>query len=732
MSTFSVPTATAPPSTDLSGQLLEGLLGNNWYDLQVGSDGLTSLFYHMIGTVNVTVVTIIASYLSYVVLVESMGTASEGKVGGKHDLMWTPLRMGYSIAMSAPVTQVGACVGQILLLYCVAGSINAANTLWNAGLDFFEETGMTTIVSELPPALKDEFDNAGQAMFEAQVYQKVAEIMAERQGKDTTSTCDYNYDEDSGEHVLSFTFPEGTPTSSKFLGKITIPAEENDPVAIARVNGLMSAYVKMGAAADSAAHGIQPGSGFMEDAEKAYSAGVNTALQNVGSTYSDSAVMQEIRAFADEGRLLGWFAAGAYTMQVARLQEKVNDTLFSVPEVVPPQSEKFYSVLSDPLYNDLTTVTHVASAALTKEYADSLDSESPDGFWEEFKEILSLRIAPRTLINMLSKGDPFLTFAYFGEAIMACATTAITTYAVLYGTAAAAETMANVAGDSVLAKAAGALSFGIGTMINGGVRGTASGAKATMGFFTLPIIVGGSALFMLGFFAAYALPALPFFYWVYAVMGWVLLVIEAMVAWPFWMLGHAFSKQHGFAGESAKQGYMLFLEIMIRPALMVLGLAFSYSAMTVVGQFIGKLLLVFMDSTYYNDSSIIATVASPISSIAMLIIVVIVYWKVMHMFFTRGVAHLPRNVTKWIGGSGSMTQAEQQAGDTHRTLVAGMNRTGTAAAQGIQAGKNHMKMNEVLNQDEGDGENENNLSDPHMPKETPGKRMNTSDKDEQA
>ncbi|OEU68674.1 MAG: hypothetical protein BA863_01730 [Desulfovibrio sp. S3730MH75] len=194
-------------------------------------------------------------------------------------------------------------------------------------------------------------------------------------------------------------------------------------------------------------------------------------------------------------------------------------------------------------------------------------------------------------------------------------------------------------------------------------------------------------LLIVGVFAAYGLPALPFFYWIFAVMSWVLLVIEALVAFPFWMLGHALSKQHGFAGESAKQGYMLFLEVMIRPPLMVFGLVFSFAAMTVVGKFIGKLMMVFMDATYYSDSSFVATVASPITSIAMLIMTVVIYWKVMHMFFTRGVAHLPRTVTKWIGGSGSMTQAEQQAGESHKTLVGAFQKGKSAGSRLVRGNR---------------------------------------------
>ena len=171
MPSFNVPTSATPAAGDLSAELMERLFGQNWYNLQAGSGQLAPLLYHMLGTVNMVCLTFIGAYMSYVVLVECLGTASEGKVGGKHDLQWTPLRMGYSIFMSAPVTNIGASLGQVLLLAAVGISINAANAIWTEALDFFSESGMTTIVADVPSTLRDEIDTASEVMYIASTLQ---------------------------------------------------------------------------------------------------------------------------------------------------------------------------------------------------------------------------------------------------------------------------------------------------------------------------------------------------------------------------------------------------------------------------------------------------------------------------------------------------------------------------------------------------------------------------------
>ncbi len=76
----------------------------------------------------------------------------------------------------------------------------------------------------------------------------------------------------------------------------------------------------------------------------------------------------------------------------------------------------------------------------------------------------------------------------------------------------------------------------------------------------------------IGFILYYILPFLPFMYFFFAVGGWVKGIFEAMVGAPLWALAHLRIDGDGIPGKSALSGYILMLEIFIRPILTVFGL----------------------------------------------------------------------------------------------------------------------------------------------------------------
>jgi len=688
MSSFSVPTSSQPPATDLSGQLLEALFGNNWWNMQAGTDGLAPLLYHMLGTINMMCLTFIGAYMSYVVIVEALGTGAEGKIGGKHDIMWTPLRMGYSIFMSAPVTTIGASIGQVILLAAVGYSVSGANMLWNSSLDFFQETGLTSIVAQVPPTLHDEINDASKAMFAVQVVQAYADrkfetddidivykFVPEEEGVwDKVSSLweEGGTKPQRGTHVLSYSLPSKAGFPEGSLGAIRIEGEKNDPVQLARIKGLQSAYNVIKPYAVAVADKVQPSAGFLHNAENAYEAAVAPELAKIGSTYSDTEVMKNIKSFATEAKTLGWMAAGTYTMKLARLQEKVNDQLFKKPDVVYPDYEMIVERLTDPNYNGFKDVIKIADTTLKVETYGSFEGSKEIGtdddtaWYSDIWNVLRGRIVFNYFASNLSKQDPMLFLSNFGSNL-------------LDGSIAIWGLSTAFSGSLGAAKGAADSFWGSLT----GVAPTATGALNKTWNFIMPFLTMGIvALFLVAVTLAYGLPMIPFFYWAHAIVGWVLLIVEGLVAMPFWMIGHTISQKHGFAGEKGGAGYILLLEVMIRPALLVIGLCFSFAAMSAVGQTLGALVVLAADNTFTGMFGAGGAAATGfITNLVLSFMVCLIYWKVTHMFFTRGVAHLPRNVTKWLGGSGSMTQAEQEAQSTSNMFVAGIQKVGDARPQ---------------------------------------------------
>jgi hypothetical protein len=84
-----------------------------------------------------------------------------------------------------------------------------------------------------------------------------------------------------------------------------------------------------------------------------------------------------------------------------------------------------------------------------------------------------------------------------------------------------------------------------------------------------------TAILMPGIIIAYVLPMIPYVLWMAGVCGWIILVCEAMVAVPLWMLAHMTFGGEGLHGRGI-EGWGLLFNVMFRPVLMVIGLFLSY------------------------------------------------------------------------------------------------------------------------------------------------------------
>jgi conjugal transfer/type IV secretion protein DotA/TraY len=165
----------------------------------------------------------------------------------------------------------------------------------------------------------------------------------------------------------------------------------------------------------------------------------------------------------------------------------------------------------------------------------------------------------------------------------------------------------------------------------------------------LPLLLYGLAL-------AYYLPAIPFIRWISALAGWVILIVESLVAAPLWLCAHALPEGEGAAGQHGKRGYLLLLGIIIRPPLMVAGFFAAVILMNVLGRMIGTGFEMFIAGT--SQSKIIGITGT----FSMLVILGIVVIMTANKFFSL-IHYLPEHVTNWIGQQfHSLGEKEDQAG----------------------------------------------------------------------
>jgi hypothetical protein len=221
------------------------------------------------------------------------------------------------------------------------------------------------------------------------------------------------------------------------------------------------------------------------------------------------------------------------------------------------------------------------------------------------------------------------------------------------------------------------------------------------------------ALIFCGVTLAYYLPSVPYVLWTMGIISWVILVIETVVAAPIWAAGHAVPEGEGMAGQHGRQGYLLFLGVLMRPALMVIGFFAAYVVIAVVGHFIGATFAVFMaglmqDSGIFEGMAIGAIggglagaaggglvgaglgAAGTAVGMSLLAVLATVFLGggtliiAVHKAFNL-ITWLPDNIMRWIG-SGMPGLGEQgDEGRIKQIFVAGMGKVegiATPAARG--------------------------------------------------
>ncbi len=180
----------------------------------------------------------------------------------------------------------------------------------------------------------------------------------------------------------------------------------------------------------------------------------------------------------------------------------------------------------------------------------------------------------------------------------------------------------------------------VGTVIAATGGGTT--VALVLGGFVMALIAGGASL-------AYLLPMIPFMIWVGAAAGWLLTVIEAVLGAPLWAVAHLNPRGEELTG-GAGAGYMLILEMMLKPVLMVFGLAFAVLVSLPLG--------ILINRVFYSTFSL--TQGGFVGFVGMLAAVGIYSALMLAMMkWTFSFIHkVPDQIFKWMGGGRGSGLAE--------------------------------------------------------------------------
>lgn len=223
----------------------------------------------------------------------------------------------------------------------------------------------------------------------------------------------------------------------------------------------------------------------------------------------------------------------------------------------------------------------------------------------------------------------------------------------------------------------------LGFALSAGSLGAAIPILGPVFLVLMPLFMVWTSIMMsIGFVTAYYVPFLPYIIFTLGAFGWLMTVIEAMVAAPIVALGIAHPEGHEAFGRG-EQAIMILLNVFLRPSMMVIGfiaaIILSYVAVQLLNLgFVNTLSAiqgsqgiqglypsglgnivsqVLVSTTYGGMTPVYTQWTSLLSVIFQELIYIYLYILVVQKSFNL-VSILPDKVLRWVGGTAETTGQE--------------------------------------------------------------------------
>ena len=678
-----------PSQSDQSVGVLNHLFGipnGNWHSLYyqtIGGTGNGSLFFTLLKDLDLVVLAFVTVMVFITMAIGATSTAHEGKAfGNRYHALWTPLRSAFAMVLLAPIPGVGLSLIQGAVLLMVWFSIGGANYLASQATQYMAKNGgqLTSIAPGGGQLLAKETLQSELAMaffvnYEGKTINPIYTVSPWRPDPLTASDASLGptaVQDDPGHYTITFATPsksggflgfyaDGLSTGQ--AGKFTIQcASKSDPMCTAEVSAIVQMIKTEAPYAVQAVNSTQAaaGSSSISATNKAATAtpGTQAALvvYNAGEAYDKTvaAAEQQVISQAHPELVqamdninssvthLGWWTLGMYYWNIARVNAGIQAQVGRPPVWSGFDVHAIYKAMSSK--TDRKTFAKIAAAA----GASVREAKSADGVSVAQSLLTKVftsqgawftDLSPWRLLN----GDPLERFQTAGDLIVTTEVpAALATYTTLRSVASGANTESEGAGW-----------FGEGTSW---LTGAANAAVKTVGPY---VTMAAIALFVIGAIWAYYLPSVPFILWTMALIGWLIFLIEALVGSVVWAAGIALPEGEGIFGPRGDQGVMLFINVMFRPALMVIGFFASFMLLNTLGPIVGGSFGAFMGGMYSATGSGVTAASAqgtimalnPFTYCAAAILTTVIMLILVHKLFGL-ITWLPENIFRWVGGQG--------------------------------------------------------------------------------
>lgn len=692
-----------PKPSDQSIVVMKEVIGD-WTDEM---STLQPLFSEAMKVFNLGVLLFGTILFAYTAIIGSMASAHDGQVLGKQwSTMWVPARFSMAVFLLVPTAK-GLCIAQLGMLWLLGQGVGLASSVWSSAVNGYVSNQQNLIAIrsagevEVRTALNSILANEMCVAVLNRGYDPANPMFGLNVDavEPTTNKLIAKLGFDSNGGRLSWGGRPESGYAPDACGYVDVPDTTaaawthsnsvRDIMGTVQLNGLVAAaaYLRSIAEIATTIDAAVPPMGAAE---------VNEHLKAANATYRESVASQLADVIQTQNAALtnsmiasattdGWFTAGSFIFQIARINKELNEIAGNTPtvhsslwyddvagETIKYKDANYAGIAAGLPSEDAQRIRSVLAAGnavfLENYYSSSATYNQPinvgstetnvfkSGFNQLSHAVMGVSSSGGSgdiarffgydpnnpapaIVQLKNVGDWFLTAAWtiaIGPTVVDKATSVLPTKKLLN----AAKTVALNPLEKIFGNLKGASEIGL----------------VLLSFIVI-------AVFSFGVILAYWLPMLPFINWIGGIIGWVTAAIEMLMVFPVWIASHFHPDGDGVASKHALNGYMLLLELLLRPVFMVFGLI---AAIIMVDP-----LLNFIAGQFYPSFATVVedTVTGPISWAMKIIMFAVLCWMSVNMTF-KAINSVPNGAMQMLGGRhGSYSEMGESLGENARSIV---------------------------------------------------------------
>ncbi|MBU2807579.1 DotA/TraY family protein [Acidithiobacillus ferrooxidans F221] len=693
-----------PSSGDISVQMISSLLGNGWWKFVSGAapSGPGSILGQLFSVIDIALLMYVSAIMMYTAVVGGLATAREGvPLGKRYHSVWAPIRGPATWFMLFPLPWAkGLAMIQVILLVAVYWGIGVADDVWSTFVQEVPKYGGMLIPYQGNMQKEQAF--VEKALIDTTAQQYIIKngnhpMTAHWLWVGDTYSGTWVYGMSAGGGTAGIQYGLGTISfkcssdmsstdapSGSWLGNLwgdtvqtvkdafsavtgaTVTTAQDTQACLdekANVGMLMDnlqPYADKIVSMNAQSNGKAPSAAELSSLVSMYQ-NLQGEAYTAASQYGGAQYTQQLQKFANTSSNLGWASSAYYWWTLSNVNAKAQAQIKSLHARVTLPSE---SAMARNVGQFYRPYIHAVKGLIELYQAEQNQSNQQQaqavnvatvgaGTSSSGDSWAGTRLMEMPML--FTSGDPLSNVASFGakvqhwgEGLMAVG---VGTKIVVYG-AKAVGAIAGSATDEVDGPT-GTVGGGIlGGMVGKAIVGGLKAAALPLG--KLAFVVGA---FMVGEGAVlhYVFPAIPGIIMMIAIVGWLFLVVELMVASVLWAAAHVYAEGEGFAPPQAQYGYSAAIGIIARPLLLTVGFIFAFFIMDIGGWFLGEALQAFLAGMGGTQVGIIGFC----SMLAVIIGAEFLFIKTVLKLIT----HLADRAPQWIGGhSGQGLGTEEVAG----------------------------------------------------------------------